>query len=192
MVTILVGVIAALGTILGSLATYFTWRESHTDRGIEQQEERIKNALHPYDLRLIPLEANAKHTPEAMEYAITKAMQPVLTQLTDLGTKMDVLWEVQKQAALDAARILHHPEPARAKLDKLLDAFIEDTMTPEEEIQLRKYLVTIRDWEPGQDVGFPVYQGEQMAAAAILRTMKHMNVHEPEGISRDVAQEKEV
>ncbi len=134
----------------------------------------MSSALHPYDLRLIPLEQNVSHTPTDIEAAIIRALQPVVINMTDLGTKMDVLWELQLQAAKDAARILHHPEEGRFAIDRLLDAFIEDALTPTEEIQLRKYLVTIRDWEPGEDVGFPVYQGEQMAAAAILRTMKHM------------------
>jgi hypothetical protein len=171
---ILVAILGALGTLLGAFATYFTWREQHTDRGKQSVIDTVDNRLHPYDLRLIPLEQGMSHSPADTEAAITRALQPVVIKMTDLGTKMDVLWELQLQAAKDAARILHHPEEGRREIDTLLDAFIEDALTPDDEVKLRKFLITIRDWEPGEDVGFPVYQGEQMAAAAILRTMKHM------------------
>jgi hypothetical protein len=48
------------------------------------------------------------------------------------------------------------------------------TLTPEEKTELRKTLISIRDWEPGgKEIGFPVYQGEQVAAALLLLTMEH-------------------
>lgn len=172
--TILLALVASLGAALGGIAAVYQYRENHSDRSTRKQHEMINHALHPYDIRILTLEQNDLHSANAIEAAITRALQPVIVQLTDFGTKMDVLWELQKQAALDAARILHHPEPGRAEIDHLLDAFVEDTLTPEEEIQLRKFLVIIREWEPGDDVGFPVYQGEQMAAAILLRTMKHI------------------
>lgn len=147
------------------------WRESHTDRGKKKDLERIGHALHPYDLRIHDLEVSAEHSTDAIGAAITRALQPLLASLTGLETKMDIVWEGQKQIALDAAKVLHHPEPERHEVDHLLDAFTNDTLTEEEEVQLRKALVAIRDWEPGRDVGFPVYQGEQMSAAILLRLM---------------------
>lgn len=187
MLLILLTLVATLGTAAGGIGSFLYWRENHSDRATQKQEDRITHALHPYDVRLIELELTAKHSADAIAAAITRSLQPLVTSMASLETKMDVLWELQRQAALDAARILHHPEKAREKIDHLLDAFSEDTLTSEEEVQLRKYLVIIRDWEPDQDAGFPVYQGEQTAAATLLGVLKYLwpNRKDREGTSAD-------
>lgn len=171
MLLIFLTVLATIGTLVGGFGSFFYWRLSRSDITKKKDNDRITHALHPYDLRIHDLEISAAHAPDAIGAAITRALQPLLTSMTSLETKMEIVWEGQKQIALDAATVLHHPEPERFELDRLLDAFKDDTLTTEEEVQLRKYLVTIRNWERGQDVGFPVYEGEQMTAAILLRLM---------------------
>jgi hypothetical protein len=105
---------------------------------------------------------------------------PLRQDVAVLKSQVEVFW---KAVALDAAKILHQPDPARAQMDHLLEALVEDILTPEEELQLRKYLVAVRNWEPGQDAGFPVSPGEQTAAAILLRTMEH--VITPRGVKGD-------
>lgn len=164
--------VIALAAVVSAAGAIFLWLETHTDRGLKSREAQVKNILHPFEIRLGNVESDTAHSSDAIEAALSRAIQPVRASLVSLETKMDVLWELQKQAALDAAKILHHPEPGRREIDVLLDAFINDTLTSDEATQLRKKLTIIRDWEPGEDVGFPVYLGEQMAAAAILRVMQ--------------------
>jgi hypothetical protein len=183
---------AALFTALSGWVAYRSYTRGRAKDEVEEarveEADRVQKALdarmHPMELRINTLEINDEHATDKLEASLSRALQPLVVQIADLGGKMDVLWEVQKQAALDAARILHHPEEARRMIDDLLDAFVEDTLTLEQEVQFRKYLVTIKNWNPGDDVGFPVYPGEQMAAAGLLRFLTYMKdpVH-PEGSS---------
>jgi len=118
-----------------------------------------------------------------IEEAVTMAIHRVVEELFDpldkrvtiVETKMDLFWQ---KLAGDMARVLHHPEPSRVNIDLLLDDLMDGTMTPEGTTELAGYLRIIRDWEPGQDVGFVVYPGEQVAAAILLHTLDHVA---PEG-----------
>lgn len=103
--------------------------------------------------------------------AVREAISPLNTRLTVIETKMDVFW---RSVAVDAAKILHHPEPERAHIDALLDAFLDARMTQAEAEELRGYLQTIRDWEQGRPSDFPIYPGEQVAATILLHTMDHV------------------
>lgn len=175
----MIGLLAALATIFG---VYITWQARRDSAKAKALADALDLRMHPFELRLNTLETNAIHLDVNMEAVVTRALQPLVSQISDLDSKMDILWELQRQAAIDAAHILHHPEPERYELDHLLDAFTNNTLTPDETIQFKKYLTTIRSWEPGQDVGFPVYLGEQMAAAAILRAMTFMS---PDNTSKE-------
>lgn len=85
-----------------------------------------------------------------------------------LETKVDVFW---KNVALDVARVLHSPNPARAHVDELLEAFMEGRISHTERDELKDLLVYIRDYHPGDPSDFPVYPGDQVAAAILLQTI---------------------
>jgi hypothetical protein len=161
----------ALGTILAAGVAYLALRDSRSDRTNKHLNDDIASeitiAVQPLVQQLHDLEIKYK---SALDLSISSAVQPLQSQLAVLETKIDVFW---RTIAVDAAKILHQPDPRRAMIDDLLEHFMEDRLTSEEEFQLRKYLVTIRNWEPGQDVGFPVHPGEQTAAAILLSTMSH-------------------
>lgn len=99
------------------------------------------------------------------------ALDPIGERLSTLETKMDLFW---RSVAIDAAKILHHPEPSRFRVDELLDKFMAERISPAESTELRGYLEIIRDWEPGSPSPFKVFQGEQVAAAILLHTMEHV------------------
>lgn len=165
----------AAGTLIAALIGYVAWRETHSDRARDRQQVQIDQTVVPLSNRLDLLEQKfadtMAHNQEMLEVVLARQLQPLSEQVRVLETKMDVFW---KSVAVDAAKILHQPDPKRAHIDKLLEAFMEDTLTEDEELQLRKYLVTIRNWEVGMEVGFPVHPGEQTAAAILLRTMTHV------------------
>ena len=114
-----------------------------------------------------------------VEEAVTKAIHKVVEELFDpldkrvtvVETKMDLFWQ---KLAGDMARVLHHPEPSRVNIDILLEDLMDGTLTPEGTTELSRYLRIILDWEPGDDVGFTVYPGEQVAAAILLHTLEYV------------------
>jgi hypothetical protein len=178
----MLNIVIALGTILAALVAFMAWRESHSDRGRNQRQEQIDQSLAPMQTQLSLLVQKVSDAEtrghELMAAMVSSSIQPLREDIRELKTQVAVFW---KSVAIDAAKILHQPDPKRHMIDALLEAFMEDTLTSDEEVQLRKYLVTIRNWEPGQDVGFPIHPGEQTAAAILLSTMNHaMSPHHRE------------
>jgi hypothetical protein len=93
-------------------------------------------------------------------------------KLSQMGVKVDTYWNSLEQLAMNAAKGLHQPDPARAHIDHLLEAFMEGTLTADEKTELKKLLVKIRNYEPsGPPLEFPVHPGEQTFAAILLSTM---------------------
>lgn len=173
----LLNIILAVVAVVSCVVAYLGWSESHSDRSSSKRQSQIEASMHPMDTRVSALELNFKNVESTIEAAIIRSQAPFLERFTSLETKMEWVWDQQKQLArqlaMDAARILHQPDPRRSMIDSLLEAFMDGTLSSEEERELRKYLIIIRNWEPGQDVGFPVHPGEQTAAAILLRTMYH-------------------
>jgi hypothetical protein len=99
-------------------------------------------------------------------------LRAVSEKLSQMGVKVDMYWNSLEQLAMNAAKGLHQPDPARAHVDHLLEAFMEGTLTGEEKTELKKILVKIRNYEEnGPDLEFPVQPGEQTFAAILLSTM---------------------
>jgi hypothetical protein len=160
--------------------SYSAYRERHTDRITQHEAERIRQIVRaetePGTARqqelALRLDAIISRQDQAARDARDQNARigTILDRLAVMETKIEVFW---KSVAMDAAKIIHSPDPMRARIDALLESFMGGTMTPEQERELREVLVKIRDYEPGTaPAGFPVYPGEQIAAAILLRTME--------------------
>jgi hypothetical protein len=173
--------VSAVAGVLAMGISYSAYRERHTDRISQREAERIRQIVRA-DME--PVAGRQQELALRLDSLITRQDQlaadareqnarigAILDRLAVMETKIEVFW---RSVAMDAARIIHSPDPARAHIDALLDSFMTGTMTPEQERELRQVLVKIRDHEPGDvAVGFPVYPGEQIAAAILLRTMEY-------------------
>lgn len=165
-------------TVAAAAAAWFSvhiTRRSHDklDR-VGEMKAAVQEAIHPQDVRLFALEQLTAAFPDHLEAAIARAIAPLANDVGIVKTQIEVIW---RSVALDMAKILHKPDPARRHVDVLLEALQNETLTYDEELELRKLLVLIRDWEPGRDVGFPVTDGEQAAAALLLITMEYAIPH---------------
>ena len=83
-------------------------------------------------------------------------------RLTALETKVDVFWS---RLAVDAAAILHSPDPRHARTDLLLEKLIDDRLTDRELAELATHLrhaVSDKTRLPG----------ERLSAATILRALE--------------------
>lgn len=174
----------AISAVCGVLAlwiAYLTYRERHKATAGQDEKERIKAIvqaeLTAYTQRQLELSMR-------LDNIVTRQNQiaqdihdqnvrlgEVLDRVARMETKIEVFW---KSVAMDAAKIIHSPDPRRAHIDALLEAFMNGTMSQAQEDDLRAILMSIRDHEPGvSHLTFPVYPGEQIAAAILLRTMEH-------------------
>lgn len=168
-------------SLMALLITFLGYRENHGSQVSKVNEDRIRQIvreeLSPVTLvhtqiteRLSSL-TNEQHQASTDIREVSGKIGTVLDRVTVLETKIEVFW---KSVAMDAAKIIHSPDPRRAHIDALLESFMSGTMTPGEEEELRGILAVIRDYEPGiSHLTFPVYPGEQIAAAILLRTMSH-------------------
>lgn len=92
----------------------------------------------------------------------------ILDRLAVLETKIEVFW---RNVAVDVARVLHSPNPARAHVDALLEQLIDGQLSSSQREELRELLTRIRDYHHGDPSEFPIYPGDQVAAAILLQTM---------------------
>lgn len=175
----------AISSVCGVLAlwiAYLTYRERHKDRLTQGERDRIKAIVAAetaeytkrqleISLRLDNIVTRQNQIAQDTHDLNTK-LAAVMDRLAIMETKIEVFW---KSVAMDAAKIIHSPDPRRAHIDALLEAFMNGTMSQAQESELRGILVSIRDHEQGQqsELTFPVYPGEQIAAAILLRTMEH-------------------
>jgi hypothetical protein len=137
----------------GAAGTIMQWRVAHRAHGRNVDHDQI-------------------------EAAVTRGVAPLAERMSVVETKIDLFWGTMQALSIDAAHGLHQPDPKRAPIDALLEKFTAwsngtgPPLTEEEETDLHRYLLIIRNWEPGEDVGFPVRLGESALAAILLRTMK--------------------
>jgi hypothetical protein len=164
------------GTVAAAVAAWFSvhlTRRGHNKEDRRNEfEQVVQKAIHPIDMRVQALEGQCNNMPVTIDSLIIRALKPIEAQLGTLNTKIDPVWRALEELAVDMAKNLHHPDPDRADFDTLLDHFMAHTLTPDEDLRLRRYLNAVKTWRPGVDLGFTVYDGEPTYAAILLRTME--------------------
>lgn len=178
----LIAVIGLACTIVLASIAYVQWRENHSDRTGNRFEKRVKeifteehkpndHTLADHTLRLTQQGDRLNRIEELLKN-IASDQRSAADTMAQMGVKVDMYWHTLEALAMNSAKGLHQPDPRRARIDTLLEAFMEGTLTPEERIELKKILVTIRNYEPGTiALGFPIHPGEQTYAAILLSTM---------------------
>jgi hypothetical protein len=144
-------------------------REHDLEKTITLQLRPLTEKITEFGLTIAGINTAILHQGEQIDKSST-ILDAVKDRTAVLETKVELWW---KSVAMDAAKILHQPDPARAAVDKVLEAFMAGTLTKAQENELRGYLRIIRDYEPGQQTPFPIHNGEQTAAAILLSTMEH-------------------
>ena len=187
-------VVVGCGALLagaGGVGSFAYWRDTHSSRRKKDRQEEI-------DLRIgamcVPVKEDLKNIHSVLEElpvrraielkaALHEALEPIRHSLAELATKVEPLWQALVAGAIHNAEVLHHPDPERAELDGLIDHFKANTLTSDEELLFRRYLNAIKNWEPGQDVGFPVYDSEPSAAANLLSMLELVRIYRERGRS---------
>jgi hypothetical protein len=168
--------------LVACLVAYLSYRHSAGTASQEASQARAREIARSVvtgitdglSARLTEVEVSIKEQHETLTRIDTQGsagLGLVAARVAVLETKIDVFW---RSVAMDAAKIIHSPDPRRAHIDALLESFMDGQMTSLQENELRGILAVMRDYEPsGSELTFPVYPGEQIAAAILLRTMDH-------------------
>lgn len=179
--------LSTFAALLGVFMTVVAYRQRRSETLGKRTEDRIrqivkdeldqftKDELDPFTAKQAQILSRLDRLEETQRqltadvHGQARRTGAILDRVAVLETKIEVFW---RSVAMDAAKIIHSPDPDRAHIDALLDSFMAGTMTPVEEIELRAILEVIRDYDPAvAHLTFPVYPGEQIAAAILLRTM---------------------
>jgi hypothetical protein len=175
----------AISSVCGVLAlwiAYLTYRERRRDAVTQGEAARIRQIVHAETESVTAAQrelaarldaiVSRQNQIAAEQHDQSVKISAILDRMAVTETKIEVFW---KSVAMDAAKIIHSPDPRRAHVDALLESFMGGTLSGDQERELRAILMKIRDFEPGgARPDFPVYQGEQLAAAILLRTMEHV------------------
>lgn len=174
----------AIGGLASLGATYVAYKMRGDSRGDREKEDataQVAAALSPVTVEVAGLKQtlndHVSNEAAIIQAAVERGVGPLVAQVSVLEAKVELFW---RGLAIDSARVLHHPHPQRARIDELLEAWGDRPLTFGEKEELRGYLESIRDHEPDQDVGFPVYAGEQASAVTFLNTMKLAQQEPPE------------
>lgn len=179
------GIVSALTAVMLAIIGWLTYRETHRDKVESADVAKIKAMI---QAELQPLSQQVRDLKSQSDSVAARQIQQqqetrelsekqgrILDRLAVIETKIEVFW---KAVAMDAAKIIHSPDPRRAVVDNLIEEFQRaadghGVMPTEDYNKLREILLSMRDWEPGMNSDFPIYPGEQFAAAVLLRTMDH-------------------
>jgi hypothetical protein len=178
----LIALISLACTVLVSAIAYIQWRENHADRVGSRMDVKIRNLVHevvkPLEERVgnnsmrLTQSGDRLNRIEDLLRLISTDQRSFADTMAQMGVKVDMYWHTLEALAMNSAKGLHQPDPRRARVDALLEAFMEGTLTPVERIELKKLLVKIRNYEPGAPpLEFPIYPGEQTYAVILLSTM---------------------
>lgn len=179
---ILIPLVALITTIISVFITWATARYNSRKDKREDTENRmrelskiesepLKEILYAHTTRLAQ-DGDRLGRIEAMQKENGDELRSIAEKLAGIDVKVGFYWE---QQAMNAAKQLHQPDPRRAHIDTLLEAFMEGTLTSDERIELKKELVKMRNYEPGQDLGYPVNAVDPTNAAILLGTMDLVN-----------------
>lgn len=172
-------ILGGAGAAAGAAAAFFMYFADRGARGAARRNKAIEDLVHaglePLTLhdkevavKLAALAASI--TQISQDLAVVRERQEkIFDRTTVLETKMEVFW---KNVALDVAKVLHSPNPAREHLDVLLEDLIAGRLAVgTRRDELRRVLRYIRDYHYGDPSDFPIYPGDQVAAAILLQTM---------------------
>ena len=179
---IIISLISVVLVCFSVTVAYIQYRENHRTKVDDDLHEVIKEIanlaneplkaqLTDHTLRLTQ-EGDRLNRIEDLVTANSSDLRAAVETLTKMGVKVDMYWSTLESFAMNAAKGLHQPDPRRARVDYLLEAFMEGTLTDRERLDLKKILVQIRNYEPGgQELSFPVYPGEHTLATILLSTI---------------------
>jgi hypothetical protein len=173
---IIISVISLILVALSVTVAYLQHRENHQTKVDAELNNAIKEiaqqVVEPVKLQM------ADHTFRITQDGdrlnrIENLLKTISDELTKQGVKVDMYWSTLESLAMNAAKGLHQPDQRRERIDYLLEAFMENTLTADERMELKKSLVQIRNYEPGSSppLPFPVYPGEHTLATILLSTI---------------------
>lgn len=179
---IIISVISVVVVCLSVAVAYIQYRENHKIKVDDDLHEVIREiatkAVEPLKDQIANHETrfgqdgDRLNRMEELMRANGADMRAVIETITKMGVKVDMYWSTLETLAMNSAKGLHQPDPRRARVDYLLEAFMEGTLTADERLELKKVLVQIRNYEPGgPELSFPVYPGEHTLATILLSTM---------------------
>lgn len=179
---IIISIISVALVFFSVTVAYVQYRENHRGRVDDDLHDVIREIVHtandPLKTQLndhasrFTQQGDRINRIEDLLRTNSSDLRAAIDTMTRMGVKVDMYWSTLEALAMNAAKGLHQPDPRRARIDALLEAFMEGTLTGNERIELKKVLVHIRNFEPGDpELGFPVYPGEHTLAAILLSTM---------------------
>lgn len=172
---IIISLVSVMLVCLSVAVAYVQYRENHRTKVDDDLHEVIKEltrqANEPLKSQLADHTLRITQDGERLN-RIENLLRTIADGQAKMGVKVDMYWSTLEALAMNSAKGLHQPDPRRARVDALLEAFMEGTLTDSERLELKKFLVQIRNYEPGTpELSFPVYPGEHTLATILLSTI---------------------
>lgn len=187
-------IILAVVAIVTLGITYLQRRETHGDRLGSKLDNKIKNLIEEqtkpfgtqlgdHTLRFAQNDGRLGRIEDLCK-DIAISQRKTADEMIEVKVKQTMYGSALEQLAMNAAKTLHMPDPERRRVDRLLEAFMEGTLSEDERNELRKILVLIRNYEIDhtatpeenrrhaiEQFGFPIVPGDQTYAVILLSTM---------------------
>jgi hypothetical protein len=178
-------VVLSIAGSAGGLGTIAYWLETRTSGARNRRKsdsqalinESLESVREDVTVLKTKVEADGNHVATVIKAALYEALDPIKEDITTLKSDTGAMWKSLEQLSVSLAEQMHKPHPENAELDALLDQYMDwvrgDGNFPvEQERKLRSYLKLVKNWRPGQEVGFVVDVGDPTRAATLLATME--------------------
>lgn len=137
----------------------------------QEAQAAVKDTQSDHSSRLIQLRESVGRVETSLKDTADQ-VRVIASKMVELDTKTGIAWQGYEQLVLgmakNMAQIMHQPDKAREPFDKLLEGFMDGTLTHNEYISLKKFLVDVKNWIPGKELGYPVQAWEPTAAGTFL------------------------
>lgn len=172
------GIAGGAGTVAYAMETRFGRAKKRRDA---DTQAIVDNSITPMQTAFTELktqvQADGSHIATVIKLALYEALDPIKIDISTLKANDGAIFKSLEQVSVAIAELMHKPHPENAELDQLLEDFVDwvqgnGLFPPEEEKKLRKYLLAMKNWKPGQDVGFVVDPGDPTRAGILLATME--------------------
>jgi len=164
----LASLVAAIASVVLALIAFTYSRKKDSN---QEADKKVREVIRAELIQPLERIREVREEVSRLDERGTKGLGATLDRIAVLEAKVDVFW---REVGMGVARALHSPDPGRARVDALLEAFYEERITAPQRAELKQALQQMTGHGGEAGAGFPVHPGDKVLAAILLPLVDHV------------------